>query len=465
MVAGAGVSGAGCVRMLCDLGVPVVVADDNEIARQKVHELTGATDISVACAMTRLAEFALVVTSPGWRPDTALLTAAADAGCEVIGDIELAWRLDMAGAFGAPHTWVVITGTNGKTTTTAMCAAMLVAGGKKAAAVGNIGVAVGDALTAATRIDILVAELSSFQLHWTSRFRPDAGALLNLADDHLDWHGSFAAYAAAKARALTGPVAVIGADDPHVAEQVKQLESDGVLASTRLIGFTLNEPTDGELGIHDGYLLDRACGGDGNPDGVVLAAADGISPAGAAGRLDALAAAALARSQGVEPAAVKKALATFTVSAHRGQVVDNTGDIRFIDNSKATNPHAADAAMAGADPFIWIAGGQLKGADIDALVKAHAHHITAAVLLGVDRMIIADCLGRLAPDVPVTVIDSTDPDEAMRQCVAAAIGYARAGDTVMLAPAAASLDMYEGMGQRGDLFAAHARAYTCGTHK
>ena len=163
VVAGAGVSGAGCARLLARVGADVRVADDNETARFRVQEATGVEAWSTAQLRESLDSVDLVVTSPGWRPDSAVLVAAAEAGVEVIGDVELAWRLDSAGACGAPRTWLAITGTNGKTTTTAMAAAMLSEGGFKAEAVGNIGVSVGDALLAEPRIDVIVAGRGAVQ--------------------------------------------------------------------------------------------------------------------------------------------------------------------------------------------------------------------------------------------------------------------------------------------------------------
>lgn len=444
LVAGAGVSGTGSARLLRDLGVDVTVADDDAAARERVAEFAATTSVTEARA--GLAGFSIVVTSPGWRPDSPLLLDAASAGREVIGDVELAYRLDRAGVFGPPRTWLVVTGTNGKTTTTAMLAAMMAEGGARSRAVGNIGLAVSDALRGPERVDVLVAELSSFQLHWSTELTPDAGILLNLAEDHIDWHGSFAAYAADKAKALTGAVAVAGTDDPNVREQVERAHP------TRAIGFTLGVPEPGQFGVHADQLVDNSTG-----EMTALAPVEGIEPPGPAGVLDALAAAAVARSQGVAPAQIAAALASYRVAGHRGQVVHRAGGVDVVDNSKATNPHAADSALAGLDSVLWVAGGQLKGAELDELIRTHGPRLKAAFLLGVDRGVFVDALNRWAPQVPVTVTDSTDPASAMRELLGHAAEVAAPGDTVLLAPAAASLDMFPGMAQRGDLFAAAAR--------
>lgn len=444
LVAGAGVSGTGSARLLRDLGVDVTVADDDAAARERVAEF--AATASVAEARAGLAGFSVVVTSPGWRPDSPLLLDAASAGREVIGDVELAYRLDRAGVFGPPRTWLVVTGTNGKTTTTAMLAAMMAEGQFRSRGVGNIGLAVSDVLRGPERVDVLVAELSSFQLHWSTELTPDAGILLNLAEDHIDWHGSFAAYAADKAKALTGAVAVAGTDDPNVREQVERARP------TRAIGFTLGVPEPGQFGVHADQLVDNSAG-----EMTALAPVEGIEPPGPAGVLDALAAAAVARSQGVTPAQIAAALASYHVADHRGQVVHRAGGVEVVDNSKATNPHAADSALAGLDSVLWVAGGQLKGAELDELIRTHGPRLKAVFLLGADRGVFVDALSRWAPQVPVTVTDSTEPGSAMRELLGHAAALSRPGDTVLLAPAAASLDMFTGMAQRGDLFAAAAR--------
>ncbi|AZA11769.1 UDP-N-acetylmuramoyl-L-alanine--D-glutamate ligase [Corynebacterium gerontici] len=432
LVAGAGVSGIGTATLLHNLGADFLLVDDSAGALER------AANVPTAVLDPALLDHAdLVVTSPGWRPDAEFLVAAQQRGIPVIGDVELAYRLDRAEVFGPRRTWMVVTGTNGKTTTTAMLASMMQAGGFKAQAVGNIGVSVADALTA-SRVDVLVAELSSFQLHWSEQLTPDVGVLLNLADDHIDWHGSFQAYAEAKAKVLRAPISIAGKDDPEVWR----------FAHASTVGFGLASPDAGELGIADGALVSCAFG----DEHVFLAPAEGIQPAGPAGLYDALAAAAAARAMGVEAAAIASALSEFQVAGHRGQQVAGSA-LRAIDNSKATNPHAADAALAGFSRLVWIAGGQLKGASVDELIRTHAHRLKAAALLGQDRRIIADALARLAPHVQVMLSDSDDPDVAMREVTRWAVKQAGSDDAIVLAPAAASLDMYTGMAQRGDLFA------------
>mgnify|MGYP002711917174 CR=1 FL=1 len=448
LVAGAGVSGLGAARLLAAAGAAFTVVDDTEDGRHRAGAL-GYAACSGAEARSRFPEVDLLVTSPGWRPDTPLLIDAMEAGIEVIGDVELCFRLDQAGVFGPPRTWLVVTGTNGKTTTTGMLAQMMIVAGedtgRRAGACGNIGVAVGEAMLAPERLDVLVAELSSFQLHWSSELVPDAGVLLNLADDHIDWHGSFADYAASKAKVLNAAVAVAGIDDAEVA----RLASDTGRAD--IIGFTLGEPADGQVGVVGGRIVAKLGG-----ETVGVASADGIEPAGAAGVLDALAATAVALTQGATPQHIRRALSAYEVEGHRGAVVHSAGGVDWVDNSKATNPHAADSALTGAGSVVWVAGGQLKGASVDAVVKAHAPQFRAVALLGADRELIRLSLAQTAPDIPVFVSDSDDAEQAMDEVVSWAAAQAQPGDTVLLAPAAASLDMFSGMSARGDAFAAAA---------
>ncbi|MGV0626653.1 UDP-N-acetylmuramoyl-L-alanine--D-glutamate ligase [Mycolicibacter minnesotensis] len=473
LVTGAGVTGRAVLNALAPLGPEVTLCDDNPTA------LSGYPDVATcgpAEAVARIGDYSVVVTSPGFPPDNPVLAAAAAAGVPVWGDVELAWRLDAAGHYGPPRRWLVVTGTNGKTTTTSMLHAMLLAGGRRAQVCGNIGSPVLDVL--GEPAELLAVELSSFQLHWAPSLRPEAGAVLNIAEDHLDWHGSMAAYTADKARALAGRVAVVGMDDAPAAALL------GAAPAPVRVGFRLGEPAAGEVGVVDGMLVDRAFAEAGSE---ALAPVSSISVPGPVGILDALAAAALARSVGVPAEAIAAALASFRVGRHRAELVVVSDGISYVDDSKATNPHAAQASVLAYPRVVWVAGGLLKGASIDATVARIAGHLVGAVLIGRDRGEVAKALSRHAPDVPVVhvetgedinmqvigetavspvtrvtrVADESDKplsSRVMTAVVAAARELARPGDTVLLAPAGASFDQFSGYGARGDAFAAAARA-------
>jgi UDP-N-acetylmuramoylalanine--D-glutamate ligase len=457
LVTGAGITGRSVSAALEPTGVRLTICDDDPLALQRL--ITPATVVTTDEAVDRIADYALVVTSPGFPPTAPVLAAASAAGVPIWGDVELAWRLDQAGWFGTPKRWLVVTGTNGKTTTTSMLHAMLVAGRRRAVLCGNIGNPVIDML--AEPAELLAVELSSFQLHWAPSLRPDAGAVLNVAEDHLDWHGSMDAYAADKARALDGRVAVVGLDDPVASGLL-----DSAAASVR-VGFTLNEPARGELGVRDGALIDRAFA-----DGLVLADTASIAVPGPIGVLNALAAAALARAVDVPAAAIADALSSFRVGPHRADVVAEIDGVTYVDDSKATNPHAAHASIAAYPRVVWIAGGLLKGASVDELVSDVSDRLVGAVLIGRDRALVGNALSRHAPDVPVVevvtgedseVLETNESDvnsvtRLMTAVVAAARRLAGEGDTVLLAPAGASFDQFSGYAERGDAFAAAVRA-------
>jgi UDP-N-acetylmuramoylalanine--D-glutamate ligase len=435
--------------------------------------------VAASTATRQVSEYALVITSPGFSPATPLLAAAATAGVPIWGDVELAWRLDAAGHYGKPRRWLVVTGTNGKTTTTSMLHAMLTAGGRTSLLCGNIGSPVLDALAedgladdSAEPAELLAVELSSFQLHWAPSLRPEAGVVLNIAEDHLDWHSTMAEYTAAKARVLNGRVAVVGLDDSRAAALL-----DTAAAPVR-VGFRLGPPAAGELGVRDGELVDRAFA-----DDLILLSAGSIPVPGPVGVLDALAAAALARCVGVPPAAIGAAISSFRVGRHRAEVVAVADGISYVDDSKATNPHAAEASVLAYPRVVWLAGGLLKGTSVDAEVARIASRLVGAVLIGQDRAQVAEALSRHAPDVPVVhvvtgedagmdataVVSGANVTEVrhsngdlgtrvMTAAVAAARDLARPGDTVLLAPAGASFDQFSGYADRGDAFAAAVRA-------
>jgi UDP-N-acetylmuramoylalanine--D-glutamate ligase len=443
VVAGARVAGAACARALIRLGAEVTVVDRTASANTQALADEGAL---VVIAETPPADLfdgvSDLVVSPGFAPHHPLVVAASARGLDIYCEPELAWRLRGPGA--AP--WLGVTGTNGKTTTVTMLAAILRAAGLRADALGNIGAPLVDAATDPA-YDALAVELSSFQLHWSSTLAPQVGALLNLADDHLEWHLTFDAYAQAKTAVWRAPdgIAVGNLDDPGVASRLAEV-------GHRTVGFTLGAPAPGQLGVVDGMLVDRAFG----DVPVELAAADAVRPAGPHNVANALAAAALARAYGVPPAAVRDGLAGYTPEPHRNAYVATVGGVAYVDDSKATNPHAALASLTAYPRVVWVAGGQLKGVDVGDLVRTVAGRLAGAVLLGVDRAQVAQALARHAPQVPVVDVASTD-DGAMREVVGAAARLAAPGDTVLLAPAAASLDMYASYGKRGDAFAAAVR--------
>ena len=300
-------------------------------------------------------------------------------------------------------------------------------------------------VTAAEPYDVLAVELSSYQLHWSSTIVPAAGALLNLAPDHIDWHGSMGVYALTKTKVWDSPVAIGNADDEYVARLLAGAESR---AQGRKIGFTLGVPRPGQLGVVDGVLVDHAF----SHEPVELLPAGEVHPAGPHNVANSLAAAALARAHGVAPAAVRAGLREFRPDPHRNQFVVERGGVGYVDDSKATNPHAALASLASYEHVVWIAGGQLKGAPVDDLVAAAVPRLRAVVLLGADRAAIRDALARHAPEIPVIEVARTD-DGAMTEVVVTAAGLARPGDTVLLAPAAASYDMFAGYAARGAAFA------------
>jgi UDP-N-acetylmuramoylalanine--D-glutamate ligase len=463
LVAGARVTGRAILAALTPLGVRATLTDDSPSALT-TYAQNGVAVIDAANAADQIADYDLVVTSPGLPPTAPVLSAAAAAGVPIWGDVELAWQLDNSGRYGPPRRWLVVTGTNGKTTTTSMLHAMLVAAGRRALLCGNIGDPVLDVL--GQQGELFAVELSSFQLHWAPSLRPEAGVVLNIAEDHLDWHGTMDAYARDKARVLNGRVAVVGLDDPVAAGLLS------AAAAPVRVGFRLGEPAAGELGVRDGVLVDNAFG-----EQLALAEAASIPVAGPVGVLDALAAAALARAVDVPPEAIAEALAGFQVGRHRAEVIDVVDGVTYVDDSKATNPHAARASIAAYPRVVWIAGGLLKGVSVDELVRAVANRLVGAVLIGNDRSLIRHALSRHAPDVPVVElvagedsgvfgrIESNEADvnhvtRLMTAVVEAARGLAGPGDTVLLAPAGASFDQFSGYGQRGDAFASAVSALT-----
>lgn len=464
-VAGLGVSGVPAAKVLHGLGTHVTVVNDgaDERARTQAAELEAlgvtvrlgdgtASDSGSAAGLPEGTE--LIVTAPGWKPTKPLFTAAEQAGVPVWGDVELAWRLrGHGGRKAAP--WLAVTGTNGKTTTVQMLASILEAAGLRTAAVGNIGVSLLDAVTGDTEYDVLAVELSSYQLHWAPSLRAHSAVVLNLAADHLDWHGSMEAYAADKGRVYEGNqvACVYNVADRATEDLVRAAD---VEEGCRAVGFTLGTPGPSQLGVVEGLLVDRAFVEDRHKNAQELAEVADVNPPAPHNIANALAAAALARAYGVPAAAVRDGLRAFTPDAHRIAHVADVDGVAYVDDSKATNTHAAEASLAAYESIVWIAGGLAKGATFDELVVGAAKRLRGAVLIGADRALIREALARHAPEVPVVDLDRTDTG-AMPQAVQEARRLAEHGDTVLLAPACASMDMFTNYNKRGDAFAEAVR--------
>jgi UDP-N-acetylmuramoylalanine--D-glutamate ligase len=469
VVAGFGVSGFAAADNLNHLGAHVVALDESDGGpdsdrREKAEllEVLGATvRLGPGATATLPDDVDLVITSPGWKPSAPLLAQARERGIPIWGEVELAWRLR------DPHhdtPWLCVTGTNGKTTTVQMLDAILRAAGLRSVAAGNVGLPLVEAVMDPEPYDVLAVELSSFQLHYTDSMSPQSAAVLNVAEDHLDWYSSMEEYAADKGRIFerVQRACVYNVADPVTERLVREAD---VQEGARAIGFTLGMPGVGMVGVVEEILADRAFIEQRETSAAELCTLSDLASPAPHFVANALAAAALARSYGVSQAAVREGLRSFRPDGHRIATVAEVDGVTWVDDSKATNPHAAQSSLQAYDPVVWVAGGLAKGARFDDLVVAVRDRLRGAVLLGRDRGVIADALARHAPDVPVFVVedDQTCPASSeeghgpMERVVEAAAALARPGDTVLLAPGCASMDMFTNYAERGDAFAAAVR--------
>jgi len=468
VVAGLGRSGYAAADGLIDLGARVIVLDEaDSAANAEKAAILETLDVTVRLGRGATAslppEADLVIASPGWLPTAPLLAQASARNVPIWSEVELAWRMSLP---DRQVPWLAVTGTNGKTTTVGMLESMLRAAGLTVSAVGNVGRPIVEAVLDELSYDVLAVELSSFQLHWTHSLSLHSAAVLNLQPDHLEWYADPQAWRAGARTAMDA----YAADKARIYQRVqhscvynvaddatrRMVEDADVVEGARAIGFTLGIPGLSMLGVVDDLIVDRAFIEQRRDSALELAKVSDVVPNAPHNVENALAAAALARSFGVPATAVAEGLRSLTLGDHRIQTVAEGGGIRWVDDSKATNPHAANASLRAFDSVVWVAGGQAKGTTFDDLVRTHRTRLRGAVLLGVDRQVIADALARHAPEVPVVVID-TGEDGAMAQAVAAAASLARPGDVVLLAPGCASKDMFSDYGARGDAFAAAAR--------
>lgn len=461
IVFGLGVSGFSVADTLAELGAEVLVlAEKAEPELLDILDVLGVNHITGE-SNRELLEHAkafnpeLIVTSPGVRPENDLLVWASNQDVTVWVDIDLAWRLRDKTEKVAD--WFMVTGTNGKTTTCQMLEAMLNQGGLRAVACGNIGTPILDAIRDPMGFDALVVELSSFQLHYLNPgIAPVSAAVLNLADDHLDWHGGFEAYGKAKAKIFenTRVACVYNVGDDAT---MKMVEDADVQDGARAIGFTLGTPGLSQVGFVEDILCDRAFVEDRRNSAQLLATFEDLEQIGVLTphlMLNAAAAAAMARSAGVDAEDIQVALRNFKLDGHRIQLVRDADGVRWFDDSKATNPHAAAASLASFDSVIWIAGGLLKGVDIAPLIERYAKRLKAVLVIGVERAPVLDALRLHAPLVPVEEISPSSDGKLMDLVVSRAATLAKPGDVVLLAPAAASMDQFKDYADRGEQFSA-----------
>ena len=461
VVAGLGTSGYAAADALLELDATVLVLDDSDDDGHRdkggLLEVLGAEVRLGAGAAAELPEGTdLVIVSPGWRPIQSLVASALLQGIPVWGEPELAWRL-MHPDRVVP--WLAITGTNGKTTTTQMTESILNAAGLRACAVGNIGRPILEAMADEIDYDVFAVELSSFQLHWSNSLSLHSAAVLNLQQDHLEWYAHeddpFASYAADKARIYHQVTnsCVYNVADPATEHMVEEAD---VVEGARAIGFTTGIPGPSMIGVVDDLIVDRAFVDQRATSAMELAHLDDVRPFAPHNVENALAAAALTRSFDVPARAVGQGLRDLHLGGHRIETVHKAGVITWVDDSKATNPHAANSSMRAFEHIVWIAGGQAKGTNFDDLVTTHAEKLRGAIVLGTDRDVVAKSLAEHAPHVPVVVIDDMSR-ECMAKAVREAAEMARAGDTVLMAPGCASLDIWPGYAARGDDFVSAAR--------
>jgi len=372
----------------------------------------------------------LVVPSPGVRPDHPAITAAIAARVPVRAEIDLAVER-LAARVPAPHV-VAVTGTNGKTTVTSMIAAMCEASGRSSVAVGNIGRPLIDAVD--DDVDVVVAEVSTFQLEFTTTaFAPQVAVLLNVAQDHIDWHGSVEAYAAAKAKVFThqhaDQVAVVNIDDPTTRALAREAPGR-VVACSRV-----------EDGADYVVAQDTIRG----PGDVAVK----LPAFRAAHDIDnALAATAAALEVGASAPAIEATLAGWTTLPHRVELVATIDGVDFVDDSKATNAHATASALDGLEHVVLLAGGRDRSRNLDTL-RPYARHLKYVVAIGEAAPTVESVFTDVVPVVRA---------ESMHDAVRKAAAAAEPGDTVLLSPACASFDWYSGYGERGDDFAHEVHA-------
>ena len=430
LVIGAGVTGQAVDKALKKFGAISYLFDEKTNSK-----------LNIVDQIPQEIDFAVV--SPGWRADHPVILNLKSLGIEIIGEVDFAWKIKEV--IAPNQKWVALTGTNGKTTTIKMVESIFKSAKINGAACGNVGQTVIESVMQEPALDYLALELSSFQIYWSELPKYESVALLNIAEDHIDWHGNFDNYAQAKLKLL---------------KQAKKSfvnKSDKVLSTKvqggSVIWFSLDTPQPGELGVVENLLIDRAFSPSPSEANEISELVD-ITPTVPHNIMNALAASALALSLGVKYQSIKEGLKNFSTDHHRMELVLSKGEINWVDDSKATNPHAAIASLLSYFNVIWIAGGLAKGASMDELAKRAGSRIKSIILIGQDREIIAQAFAQHSPTTQLVRVDQTsDAKQLMKDVVAEAKKTAQSGDTVLLAPACASMDQFDSYVERGQLFA------------
>ena len=447
LVLGAGITGLSVARALSAIGAKVSIFDEGDNKSLDFPIISEAEITSTA--------WAAAVVSPGWRPTHPVITKLREIGVALLNEIDIAWEIKQQ--IAPDQKWLAVTGTNGKTSTVELTKSILKAAGLNVFACGNVGTPVIDAVTSDEKYDYLVLELSSFQLHWAESAEFVASAILNIAPDHIDWHGSMQEYAQAKLDLLSRSVtAILNGDDANVLGGSAHWQG-------RKVFYTLQTPKPGELGVVEDLLVDRAFVPD-PLEAAMFCELTEVQPTAPHTVSNSLAAAGLARAAGVSHEAIREAIKEFKPGRHRIELVLTKDGINWIDDSKATNPHAAKASIASQLSVIWIAGGLAKGAEMNELVAQIGSRLRGVVLIGTDRELFATALEADFPKVKIIRIDPksghdrlASENDFMDQIVGAAATLAQSGDTVLLAPACASMDQFISYGDRGDRFAKSVR--------